>query len=54
MTDYILSIDQGTTHSRAKLFNRNGRSENSAQEEFLQHFSMMPRLNMPLMILGAQ
>ena len=38
MTDYILSIDQGTTSSRAILFNRDGRSEHSAQEEFSQHF----------------
>ncbi|MFT5297747.1 MAG: glycerol kinase [Cognaticolwellia sp.] len=38
MTDYILSIDQGTTSSRAILFNRDGQSEHSAQEEFSQHF----------------
>jgi glycerol kinase len=38
MTDYILSIDQGTTSSRAILFNRDGHSEYSAQEEFAQHF----------------
>ena len=38
ITDYILSIDQGTTSSRAILFNRDGRSEHSAQEEFSQHF----------------
>ncbi|MFT5757430.1 MAG: glycerol kinase [Alteromonadaceae bacterium] len=38
MTDYILSIDQGTTSSRAILFNRKGVSVHSAQEEFPQHF----------------
>jgi glycerol kinase len=38
MTDYILSIDQGTTSSRAILFNCDGRSEHSSQEEFSQHF----------------
>ncbi|TWX59467.1 glycerol kinase GlpK [Colwellia hornerae] len=38
MTDYILSIDQGTTSSRAILFNREGLSVHSAQEEFPQYF----------------
>ncbi len=38
MSDYILAIDQGTTSSRAILFNREGHSEHSAQEEFPQHF----------------
>jgi|TARA_R110002060_G_scaffold71863_1_gene80496 glycerol kinase len=38
MSDYILAIDQGTTSSRAILFNREGRSVHSAQEEFPQHF----------------
>lgn len=38
MTDYILSIDQGTTSSRAMLFNAKGRSCFTAQQEFTQHF----------------
>lgn len=38
MTDYILSIDQGTTSSRAILFNDKGQSVFSAQEEFPQYF----------------
>lgn len=38
MSDYILAIDQGTTSSRAILFNREGRSVYSAQEEFPQYF----------------
>ncbi|MBA6290233.1 FGGY family carbohydrate kinase [Colwellia sp. MB3u-4] len=44
MTDYILSIDQGTTSSRAILFNRDGRSEHSAQKEFYNIFPMMAGL----------
>ena len=35
---YILSIDQGTTSSRAILFDQNGRSIFSSQLEFTQHF----------------
>ncbi|HBY87282.1 glycerol kinase GlpK [Colwellia sp. Bg11-28] len=38
MSDYILAIDQGTTSSRAILFNREGRSVHSAQEEFPQYY----------------
>ena len=38
MADYILAIDQGTTSSRAVLFNTGGRIEQVAQEEFAQHF----------------
>lgn len=36
---YILSIDQGTTSSRAILFNKNGEITATAQKEFEQHFS---------------
>ncbi|MBM7705454.1 glycerol kinase [Chryseomicrobium aureum] len=36
--DYILSIDQGTTSSRAILFNREGKPVHTAQKEFTQHF----------------
>ncbi len=34
----ILAIDQGTTSSRAMLFDRHGRSLGSCQEEITQHF----------------
>lgn len=35
---YILALDQGTTSSRAVLFNRDGRPVGTAQQEFTQHF----------------
>jgi len=35
---YILSIDQGTTGSRAVLFDRKGRITASAYQEFRQYF----------------
>ena len=38
MTQYILSIDQGTTSSRAMLFDDRGRAKFTAQQEFTQHF----------------
>ncbi len=38
MGNYILSIDQGTTSSRAILFNKKGEIVHSAQKEFTQHF----------------
>lgn len=38
MTKYILSIDQGTTSSRAMLFDDDGRARFTAQQEFTQHF----------------
>jgi len=36
MTEYVLALDQGTTSSRAILFDRAGRIAGAAQEEFLQ------------------
>ena len=36
--DHILSLDQGTTSSRAILFNRAGRPVATAQREFKQHY----------------
>ena len=36
--DYILSIDQGTTSSRAVVFDRAGQPVAIAQREFAQHF----------------
>ena len=38
MSKYILSFDQGTTSSRAILFNQNGAIESIAQKEFTQYF----------------
>ncbi len=38
MGQYILSIDQGTTSSRAMLFDANGHAAFTAQKEFSQHF----------------
>ncbi len=35
---FILALDQGTTSSRALLFDRHGRVRGSAQREFPQHF----------------
>ncbi len=35
---YVLAIDQGTTSSRAILFDRDGRMAGSAQREFTQLF----------------
>jgi glycerol kinase len=38
MARFVLALDQGTTSSRAILFDRRGRPVASAQEEFRQHF----------------
>ncbi|MGM0536805.1 MAG: glycerol kinase GlpK [Pseudomonadota bacterium] len=38
MASYLLAIDQGTTSSRAILFDRQGHSVAAAQREFTQHF----------------
>jgi glycerol kinase len=38
MTRCVLALDQGTTSSRAILFDRRGRCVASAQEEFRQHY----------------
>lgn len=38
MSQYILSIDQGTTSSRAILFDKQGKSVNISQQEFPQYF----------------
>jgi len=38
MEKYILSIDQGTTSSRAIVFNNDGEIVSVAQKEFTQHF----------------
>ena len=36
--EYILALDQGTTSSRAILFNKKGEIEKVAQQEFKQIF----------------
>ena len=38
MTDYILALDQGTTSSRAIIFDADGQHISAGQEEFAQHF----------------
>jgi glycerol kinase len=38
MRKYILALDQGTTSSRAIIFDRSGLPVASAQKEFVQHF----------------
>ena len=38
MEKYILAIDQGTTSSRAIIFNKDGEIISSAQREFTQYF----------------
>ncbi len=38
MGDYMLAIDQGTTSSRAILFNKKGELVHAAQKEFQQYF----------------
>ncbi|PJF23317.1 MAG: glycerol kinase [Phototrophicales bacterium] len=38
MTKYILALDQGTTSSRAILFNQEGKIIKTAQREFKQHY----------------
>ncbi|MBI5424604.1 MAG: glycerol kinase GlpK [Opitutae bacterium] len=35
---YVLALDQGTTSSRAIVFDRRGRAHGTAQQEFAQHF----------------
>lgn len=38
MPRYVLALDQGTTSSRAIVFDRRGRAHGTAQQEFAQHF----------------
>lgn len=38
MEKYILALDQGTTSSRAILFNKKGEKVHTAQQEFKQYF----------------
>ena len=38
MPAYLLALDQGTTSSRAIVFDESGNTIATAQEEFTQHF----------------
>ncbi len=38
MSKYVIALDQGTTSSRAIVFNHNGEIVNVAQKDFTQHF----------------
>lgn len=38
MEKYVVSLDQGTTSSRAIIFNRNGKIVNVSQKEFTQYY----------------
>ena len=38
MTQHLLAIDQGTTSSRAIIFNASGQAIATAQQEFHQYF----------------
>ncbi len=38
MSRHVLALDQGTTSSRAIVFDRRGRARGAAQQEFAQHF----------------
>ena len=38
MSEYILAIDQGTTSTRAILFDRQGSPVKIAQQEFAQYY----------------
>ncbi len=49
---YILSIDQGTTSSRAILFNDQGDIVKTAQREFKQYFPHPAGLNTMQMRFG--
>ena len=48
MKKYILSIDAGTTSSRAILFDKNGKQISISQFEFTQIFQKNHGLNMIL------
>ncbi|WP_270219386.1 FGGY family carbohydrate kinase, partial [Lactococcus garvieae] len=37
-TSYIMAIDQGTTSSRAIIFDKQGKHIGSSQKEFTQYF----------------
>ena len=39
MNNHILAVDQGTTNSRALLFNDTGEEVSVGQQRFIQHFA---------------
>ena len=49
---YVMAIDQGTTSTRAILFNKQGEVVHTAQKEFTQHFPHPAGLNMMPMKFG--
>ena len=49
---YIMAIDQGTTSSRAIIFDKKGRHIGSSQKEFTQYFPQESWLNMMQMKSG--
>ena len=55
MKQYVLALDQGTSSSRAILFDAEGRPVSSAQQEFPQHFPSPGRVEHdPADILSSQ
>ena len=46
MKDYVLSVDQGTTSTRAILFDKNGTATGASQQEFRQSILGRAGLNM--------
>jgi len=44
MGQHILAIDQGTTSSRAIIFNTQGQPETAVQSEFKQYFPQTERI----------
>ena len=53
MEKFILSLDQGTTSSRAIVFDQEGNIRSMAQHEFPQIFPSRAGLNMILIRYGA-
>ena len=49
---YVLAIDQGTTSTRAILFNKKGEIVHTSQREFTQYFPEPGWLNMMPMKFG--
>ena len=49
---YIMAIDQGTTSSRAIIFDKKGNKIGSSQKEFTQYFPMQAGWNIMPMKFG--
>jgi glycerol kinase len=55
MSQYIIALDQGTTSSRALLFNEEGEIVSIAQQEFKQYFPQAGWVEHdPMEILSSQ